>query len=102
MRRSGNKSAAAAETFEYVFQLFVTGTTPNSVRAVNNIRDICETHLKGRYLLQVIDVYQDPSLAMNEQLIALPLLVKKLPLPEKKLIGDLSQTEKVMKALGLA
>ena len=86
---------------EYVLRLFITGATPNSVRAVNNIRAICETHLQGRYSLQIIDVYQDAALAQEEQIIALPLLIKKFPLPERKLIGDLSQTEKVTTALGL-
>lgn len=89
------------EAPEYVLRLFVTGATPNSVRAMNNIRDICETHLAGKYSLQIIDVYQDAALAQQEQIIALPMLVKKWPLPERKMIGDLSQTEKVLMALGL-
>ena len=86
---------------EYVLRLFIAGATPNSVRAVNNIRVLCETHLQGRYTLQIIDVYQDTALAQEEQIIALPLLIKKSPLPVRKLIGDLSQTEKVINALGL-
>ena len=90
-----------AEPPEYQLRLFVTGATPNSVRAVANLRTLCEAHLKGRYVLEVIDVYQDAALAQQEQLVALPLLVKKRPLPERKLIGDLSKTEKVMEALGL-
>jgi circadian clock protein KaiB len=84
---------------EYKFRLFITGTSPNSARAVMNIRDICESYLKDRYELQIIDVYQDVALAQQEQLTALPLLIRKLPLPERKLIGDLSETEKVLKAL---
>ena len=90
------------ESPEYVLRLFIAGATPNSVRAVNNIRVLCETHLQGRYALQIIDVYQDAALAQEEQIIALPLLIKKSPLPERKLIGDLSQTEKVINALGLS
>lgn len=86
---------------EYVLRLFIAGATPNSVRAVNNIRVLCETHLQGRYTLQIIDVYQDTALAQEEQIIALPLLIKKSPLPVRKLIGDLSQTKKVINALGL-
>lgn len=86
---------------EYILRLFITGATPNSLRAVINIRAICESYLQGRYSLQIVDVYQEAALAQKEQLIALPLLVKKSPLPERKLIGDLSQTEKVMAALGL-
>jgi circadian clock protein KaiB len=98
------KRALAAESNDppkYELRLFITGATPNSLRAVSNIRNICDAHLKGRYSLQIIDVYQDAALAQQEQLIALPLLIKKLPLPERKLIGDLSQTEKVIIALGL-
>ena len=97
------KQAIAAGTREpkYELRLFITGATPNSLRAVTNIRSICEAHLQGRYTLQIIDVYQDVGLAQQEQLIALPLLIKKFPLPERKLIGDLSQTEKVIKALGI-
>ncbi|GAA4740521.1 circadian clock KaiB family protein [Flavisolibacter ginsenosidimutans] len=87
---------------EYVLRLFITGATPNSVRALTNIKDICDDHLAGNYRLEIIDVYQQRELAQKEQLIALPLLVKKLPPPERKLIGDLSDTEKVLKILGLA
>lgn len=86
---------------EYVFRLFITGSTPNSMRAIGNIREICETHLPGRYSLEIIDVYQQPALAQQEQLIALPLLIKKMPLPERKLIGDMSETTKVLKILDL-
>ena len=90
------------EAFDYVLRLFITGATPNSVRAVVNIRQICEDHLKGKYSLEVIDVYQQQYVAEQEQLIALPLLIKKYPLPERRLIGDLSDTGKVLKGLGLA
>ena len=86
---------------EYDLRLFVTGATPNSARAIVNIRSICETYLKDRYELQIFDVYQNTALAQQEQIIALPLLIKKFPLPERKLIGDLSETEKVLKALGV-
>lgn len=86
---------------EYTFRLFITGATPNSVRAVTNIKQICEDHLAGRYSLEIIDVYQQMEVAETEQLIALPLLIKKTPLPERRMIGDLSDTEKVLKALGL-
>jgi len=84
---------------EFKLRLYITGASPNSARAIINIRNICELYLKGRYELQIIDVYQDVALARQEQLIALPLLIKKFPLPERKLIGDLSETEKVLKAL---
>ena len=89
-------------TVEYVLRLFITGATPNSVRAITNIRQICEDHLKDKYSLEIIDVYQQNEVAEQEQLIALPLLIKKRPLPERRMIGDLSDTGKVLKGLGLA
>lgn len=97
------KTSAADESQskEYVFRLFITGASPNSLKAVNNIRDICETYLRGRYSLEIVDVYQQIELARQEQIVALPLLVRKKPLPERKLIGDLSEKEKVIKTLGL-
>lgn len=85
----------------YVLRLFITGATPNSVRAVANITNFCDLYLKGRYSLEVIDVYQEAEIAEKEQLIALPLLIKKFPLPERRMIGDLSNSEKVFKGLGL-
>ena len=86
---------------DFVLRLFITGATPNSIRAVENIKHICESHLIGKYSLEIIDVYQQPKVAEMEQIIALPLLIKKKPLPERRLIGDLSDTEKVLKGLGL-
>ena len=104
MRKKEEHSTIAASekrTFEYVLRLFITGATPNSIRAVTNIKQICEDHLKGRYSLEIIDVYQQRHIAEQEQLVALPLLVKKQPLPERRMIGDLSDSEKVLKGLGL-
>jgi circadian clock protein KaiB len=89
------------KNFEYVLRLFVTGATPKSIRAVTNMKQICEQHLKGKYSLEIIDVYQQNNIAEEEQLIALPLLIKKFPLPERRLIGDMSDTKKVLKGLGL-
>lgn len=86
----------------FVFTLYVTGNTPNSIRAINNIQEICETYIPGKYKLNVIDVHQQPALAKQEQIIALPLLIKKFPLPERKLIGDLSDKEKVLQILNLS
>lgn len=88
-------------TNEYVLRLFITGASPNSARALTNIKQLCEEHLKGRYHLEIIDVYQQADIAEKEQLIALPLLIKKQPLPEKRMIGDMSDTQKVLKGLGL-
>ena len=86
---------------KYVLQLFITGLLPNSVRAIINIREICERYLKGRYDLEIIDIYKQPSLAIKEEIIAIPLLIKRFPLPEERLIGDLSNTEKVLKGLDI-
>ncbi len=86
---------------EFVLRLFITGATPNSTRAVNNIKMICEEYIPGRYLLEIIDVYQQSSIAEQEQLVALPLLIKKYPSPERRMIGDLSDTNKVLRGLGL-
>jgi circadian clock protein KaiB len=94
-------SVDLGDKVQYVLRLFVTGASPNSVRAISNLKEICEGHLQGRYLLEIIDVYQQPALAEEQQILALPLLVKKLPLPERRMIGDLSNTEKVLKGLGL-
>jgi circadian clock protein KaiB len=100
-KQHNNIDLTKEETTIYVLRLFITGATPNSVRAVTNIKQICEEHLKGRYNLEIIDVYQQEAVAEKEQLVALPLLVKRAPLPEKRMIGDLSDTEKVLKGLGL-
>ena len=86
---------------QYFLRLFVTGASPNSSRAISNIKSICESKLGGKYELEIIDVYQQPLMAETEQIIALPLLIKKFPLPERRFIGDLSNTEKVLKGLGL-
>lgn len=88
-----------AET--YVLRLFITGASPNSIRAVENIKTICEEHLAGRYELEIIDVHQQPELAEGEDVIALPLMIKKSPLPVRRMIGDMSDTKRVLKGLGL-
>ena len=85
----------------YTLRLFVTGATPNSIRAISNLKQICESHIKERYSLEIIDVYQDTSIAEQEQLIALPLLIKKRPLPERRLIGDMSDNDRVLRGLGI-
>jgi circadian clock protein KaiB len=86
---------------EYVLRLYVTGSTPRSTLALRNLRAICEEHLHGRYELQVIDVYQRPALARNEQIVATPTLIKVLPSPLRRLIGDLSNEERVLLGLDL-
>lgn len=86
---------------KYVLRLYVTGVTPKSTRAIMNIKKICEEHLQGRYDLEVIDIYQRPTLAQGEQIIAVPTLIRKLPLPLRKFIGDLSSTERILMGLDL-
>jgi len=93
------KALALKEDRKYVLRLYVTGTTPKSVRAIRNIRKICNEHLKGACDLEVIDIYQQPVLAKGEQIIAAPTLLKKLPLPLRRFIGDMSNTEQIL--LGL-
>jgi circadian clock protein KaiB len=85
----------------YTLRLYVTGTTPNSQRAIENVRKLCEAHLKGRYELEIIDIYQRPALAREGQIVAAPTLVKELPLPLRKFIGDMSNTEKILVRLDL-
>jgi circadian clock protein KaiB len=87
--------------FPYIFQLYITGASPNSSRAITNFKNLCESCLRGKYELNIIDVYQQPHIAKGVDIIALPLLVRKLPLPERRLIGDLSDQEKVIKNLGI-
>lgn len=90
-----------AESNRYVLQLFVAGQSPKSVNAIANIKKICEENLPGRYELEVIDLYQQPQLAQGEQIIALPTLIRKLPLPLHRVIGDLSNTERVLVGLDI-
>jgi circadian clock protein KaiB len=85
----------------YLLRLFVTGTTPRSSRAIQNIRAICEEKLQGRYDLEVVDIYQHPEQAKPEQIVVTPTLVKSLPLPVRRLIGDLSNEERVLVGLDI-
>jgi len=86
---------------KYLLRLYVAGTTPRSVAAVANIKKICEEHLQGRYDLEVIDIYQQPALAKGEQIIAAPTLIKKLPLPLRRFIGDMADRERILVGLDL-
>jgi circadian clock protein KaiB len=87
---------------KYVLKLYVTGHTPQSGRAISNLRRICETELKDQYEMRVIDVLEHPQLAENERIIATPTLIKNLPPPLRRIIGDLSDTERVLLGLDLA
>jgi circadian clock protein KaiB len=84
---------------KYILRLFVTGASPNSIRAITNIKNICEKYLNGRYELEIIDVHQQPLIAEEEQLIAIPMLLRKFPTPERRMIGDMSDTIKVLRGL---
>ena len=96
------EDAALASTAErYILRLYVTGMTARSVRAVKNLQAICNEYLKDRYDLEVIDIYQQPILARGEQIIAAPTLVKKLPLPMRRIVGDMSQRDRVLVGLDL-
>jgi len=86
---------------KYCLRLYVTGTTPKSNRAITNIKRICDEHLKGRYTLEVVDIYQQPVLARREQIIAAPTLIKRLPLPLRKFIGDMANTDRILVGLDL-
>ncbi|MGD0230356.1 MAG: circadian clock KaiB family protein [Syntrophorhabdales bacterium] len=86
---------------KYVLRLYVTGVTPKSTEAIFNIKKTCEEHLKGRYELEVIDIYQQPLLAKGDQIIAAPTLVKKLPPPLRKFIGDMHDVDKILVGLDL-
>jgi circadian clock protein KaiB len=93
--------AAGRQGERYVLRLYVTGLTPRSTQAIASLRAVCEEHLAGRYDLEVIDLYQQPELARGQQLIAAPTLVKELPPPVRRLIGDLSDEQRVLVGLDL-
>jgi circadian clock protein KaiB len=93
--------AGRGPTPRYCLRLFVSGTTARSARAIQNIRALCEEKLQGRYDLEVIDIYQHPEKLHSDQILVTPTLVKKLPLPFRKIIGDLSDKEKVLVGLDL-
>jgi circadian clock protein KaiB len=94
--------AAVAGGPLYILRLFVTGTTPRSARAIANLRRVCEERLKGEYDLEVVDIYQRPEAACEHQIVAAPTLVKMLPLPLRRIIGDLADEERVLAGLDLS
>ena len=85
----------------YLLRLYVAGQTPKSIKAFSNLKKICEEHLHGMYTIEIIDLLENPQLAKGDQILALPTLVRKLPMPVKKIIGDLSNTERVLVGLDL-
>jgi len=100
---AGGMLPQAPEASEESWQLclYVAGQTPNSVRAIANLRKICEEHLYGRYELKVIDLYQEPQLAQRAQIVAVPTLIRELPVPIRQIIGDMSNVEHVLIGLEL-
>jgi circadian clock protein KaiB len=95
------EAGAPPASTRYVLRLYLTGSSPLSTRAIVNIRQICEQHMQGRYDLEVVDITQHPTLAEGEQIIAAPTLIKKLPLPLRRFIGDMSQTDRILLGLDL-
>ena len=95
------QAIAASPDAHFVLRLYVSGMTTRSRLAIDNIRKLCEEHLAGRYDLEIIDIYQQPQLAQDAQIIAAPTLVKKLPLPLRKIIGDMGDPGRIMVVLGI-
>jgi circadian clock protein KaiB len=95
------KAVAKRNRAKYVLRLYVTGMTPKSTQAITNVQKLCEEYLEGGYELKVIDIYQQPKLAKGEQIIATPTLIKNLPLPLRRLIGDMSNKEKFLIGIDL-
>ncbi len=98
---AASDAATKRELADYVLRLYIAGTSPGSTRAVATLKALCESRLKGRYKLEVIDVYQQPLVAKEAQIVAVPTLIKSLPLPLRRVIGDLSDTRRVLSALDL-
>ena len=90
-----------ATEYSWELRLYVAGQTPKSVTALNNLKKYCETHLKGQYRIEVIDLLVQPQLAEGDQILAIPTLVRKVPEPIRKIIGDLSNEEKVLVGLDI-
>lgn len=99
---NGESPAAVDKSPTYVLRLFITGTTSRSSRAIANLRRVCEQRLHGEYDLEVIDIYQHPAAAQEYQILAAPTLVKMLPLPLRRIIGDLANEERILAGLDLS
>jgi circadian clock protein KaiB len=98
---SKKSSRAKGQDVNWELRLYVAGNTPNSIAAFSNLKQICETHMDGRYRIEIIDLLRSPQLASGDQIIAIPTLVRRLPVPIKKIIGDLSNRERVLIGLDL-
>ncbi len=100
-KKALESATRAAASQQYVLRLYVAGMTPRSEQAIRSVTEFCRNRLAGRYDLQVIDLYQQPVLAKGEQIIAAPTLIKKLPLPLRKFIGDMSNADRILLGLDL-
>ena len=103
-RPSGNgrpSQEASEESGRWNLRLYVAGQTPRSITAFKNLKEICEEYLKGKYHIEVVDLMENPTLARGDQILAVPTLVRKLPQPIRKIIGDLSNTERVLVGLDI-
>ena len=98
---AGRKAAAGAAKPEWQLKLYVAGQTAKSIAALDNLRRLCETHLAGRYSIEVVDLLVNPRLAAGDQILAVPTLVRKVPEPIRKIIGDLSNEERVLVGLDI-
>jgi circadian clock protein KaiB len=100
-KKAKGAEAAAEKTPEYQLRLYVAGQSARSIKALANLKTLCETHLRGRYSIEIVDLLEQPALAKGDQILAVPTLVRKLPSPIKKIIGDLSNTDRVLVGLDL-
>jgi circadian clock protein KaiB len=101
LQQALESAAQGVPSQRYVLRLYVAGLTPRSQEAIRSVTAICEEHLAGRYELEVVDIYQNPVLAKGEQIIAAPTLIKKLPLPLRKLIGSMADKDRLLVGLDL-
>lgn len=95
-------AARSAPSARYVFRLYIAGLAPRSTQAVQNLRAFCEAHLAGSYEIEVVDLYQQPQLALADQILAIPTLIRKRPLPPRQFLGDLSDPHALLVGLGLS
>jgi circadian clock protein KaiB len=104
MQKEGKTDSNVSENNQeekWELRLYVAGQTPNSIKAFSNLKKICEEHLKGKYSIEIIDLLENPTLAKGDQITAIPTLVRKLPQPVKKIIGNLAKTDRVLVGLDI-
>lgn len=101
VRIADNGTDAVPDSEQFMLRLYVAGQTPKSVAAISNLRKVCQEHLAGRFSIEIIDLIKDPQLAEGDQILAVPTLVRRLPEPLKRIIGDLSNTERVLVGLDI-